>query len=241
MGRRSTSRKLSAAKSQELQVAAAVAREAVVQLHADHALELIRCAAGRVTELRMLQIYIRLLELAGPAEEVVANRVLAALGRTHTDAEEAGVTVDPVDTEYTGDVASEGSLLRTLRRRLRGRVHDALRRTVELRVGVVNAMLLQTHVAHARGIAALLADTHGVAEACRRYTELVQMPSALAGVLYVMVLDRIAAEEAGSGWPAAQQASAGGSALRAGAQHSALHSRLQGRGAQRGQRTRAPA
>jgi hypothetical protein len=200
MSRRITPRRLTAARSQELQVAAAVAREAVVQLHADHALDLIRCASGRVAELRMLDIYSRLLELSGPAEEVVANRVLAALGRTRAASAAAGTF-----REAEGDdvAADDHSLLRTLRRRLRGRVHDVLRRTVELRVGVVNAALLELHVTHACGFVALLDGSRGIVEACRRYRELVPMPSSLAGVLYLLVLDRLAAGEGSAAWPAA--------------------------------------
>jgi hypothetical protein len=202
MSRRKTSRKLTAAQTQELHVAAAVAREAVVQIHVEHAMDLIRAAAGRVSEMRMLDIYIRVMELPGPAEEVLANRVLAALGRTRKEAAASGMFQTAPEEEDSVD--DEKSLLGTIRRRLRGRVHDTLRRNVELRTGVVNAILLDTHVAHARGFVTLLEGSQPIGDACRRYVELVPMSPALAGVLYFMVLDRIAAEEASAAWPAAK-------------------------------------
>jgi hypothetical protein len=184
----------------EVQLAAAVAREAVLQLHADHALALIRHASGRVPELRMLEIYMRLLELSGPAAEAVANRVLATLGHVRN-------RTRLLDSDSSGDdAADDATLFRMLRRRLRGRVHDALRREVELSAGVAKTALLRTHVAHARGFVRLLAGSHGVAEACACYTDHVEMPKPLASVLCMLVLDRIAAEERQPARPAPPQA-----------------------------------
>jgi hypothetical protein len=209
MSRRITARKLAAGKGRKLQVAAAVAREAVVQLHVAHALDLIRHAAGRVPDLRMLGIYIRLLDLSGPGEEVVTNRVLASLDGARPVADPRSVVFRDMQAEHAADTAdadvvdADRSLLRTLRRRLRGRVHDELRRTVELRTGVAKVALLDTHVTHACGFVRLLAESHTIADACAVYAEMVSVPPSLAGVLYIMVLDRIAADEAPAAWPAA--------------------------------------
>jgi hypothetical protein len=196
MNRNITTKKIPAGRNRELQVAAAVAREAVVELHVSHALELIRAAAGTVPELRMLDIYIRLLELAGPTEETVANRVLAALGHTRAGSPPFGD--GGADAELPAD--DDASLLRNVRRRLRGRVNPSLRRVVELRTGATKIALLDIHVRHATGFVQLLADTHGIEEACATYVTFVPMPAPLASVLYLLVVDRIAAEELHTPW-----------------------------------------
>jgi hypothetical protein len=212
----SSRRKSAASSRRELQVAAAVAREAVLELHAEGALSLIRHAEGRVSELRMLEIYVRILELPGPVAEAMANRVLAVLGRSQSVGIGHGMT--GVNARQEGepgrrtpvadaDVVEDRSVFRTLRRRLRGRVHDELRRTVELQTGVARVALLDTHARHAHGFARLLAETHDIAAACGVYTEMVDVPRPLAAVLYIMVLDRIAAEEAPA-WPASRSGAA---------------------------------
>jgi hypothetical protein len=192
-----------AARHRQVHMAAAVAREAVMQLHVEHALALIHLAAGRVPELRILEIYLRLLDLSGVAAEAVANRVLAALGGAHPEHAVRALSGldDGRSTDTAGDdvAADDRSLMRTLRRRLRGRVHDELRTAIELQVGVVKTALLATHVSHAHGFVRMLADTHDTAGACAAYTANVHVPPALAGVLYMLVLDRIAAENPAAG------------------------------------------
>lgn len=202
MSSRKTSGKLSATRRRELQVAGAVAREAIISLHVERALELIQHAAGRVPALRMLDIYLRLLGLTGATAEVVTNRVLAAIGRKGvTENAEAALLSDAHD-EGGGE---ERSLLRTLKGRLRGRVHDALRRTVELHTGATQAALLDLHVKHARAFVGMVADSHAIEAACQLYAELVHVPATLAPVLYILVLDELAAEELPRTWaPAAQ-------------------------------------
>jgi hypothetical protein len=205
MSRRSTSRKAAPILRQELEVEAALAREAVIRLHVEHALELIRQAEGRVSAMRMLDIYNRVLELSGTVEEIVANRVLAALGdqRRSVGARPRLGAAQPDELLSDGD-----SLLRTLRRRLRGRVHIELRRAVELRVGMVHTALLDLHVTRARGFVRLLADAHDMRDACAIYIRMVQIPAPMAAMLYVLVLGRIAAEEGApaSAWPASAAA-----------------------------------
>jgi hypothetical protein len=208
---RRNARKATGSRNRAVQVAAAVAREAVQQLHVEHALALIRHGAGRFSELRMLEIYLRLLELSGPDGEGIANRVLASLGRAqslHGTRVVSGMSSAQGEAHGAADddvVADDHSLLRTLRRRLRGRVHDELRRTVELQVGVARTALLETHVRHARGFVELLAHTHTIADACGLYTAMVEMPPSHEAVLYMLVLDRIAAEESSATWAAVAQ------------------------------------
>jgi hypothetical protein len=186
------------ARRSELEVAAAVAREAVVQLHVERGLQLIDLASGRVAATRALDIYVRLLSLSGTMREMVVNRALAALGQAGGVPPRA-VREDVVAAETAHDVASR-SAWGMLRRRLRGRVHDELRRAVELHTGVTQKALLELHVQHARRFVALLGDSVRMDEACGIYTEFVQVPTHMTAILYPLVLDRVAADELPRRW-----------------------------------------
>lgn len=196
MGSRKGSGTLSADKRRELQVAAAVAREAVIALHVERALELIQHGAGRVPALRMLDIYLRLLGLTGATAEVVVNRALASIGRNNARTlDENALLAEPEE-----DASEERSLLRTIRGRLRGRVHDVLRRTVELHTGATQAALLHLHTEHARTFVAALGESHSIEAGCTMYAELVHVPATLKPVLYILVLDTMASEEMPRAW-----------------------------------------
>jgi hypothetical protein len=188
---RSTSlRRLSAETRRELEVAAAIAREAVTQLHVDRAIDLIRIGDGRVATLRMLEIYIRLQSLNGPLGQVVANRTMATLGRHGV----RGVNAIGFEAAQDGS-DDERSMFQLLRSRLRGRVHDELRRSVELHTGATQAAMLDLHIRHAREFATMLHATHSIEAACTVYREFVDVPTSLTSLLYTLVLDRVAADE----------------------------------------------
>src|SRR5690606_33153695 len=74
----------------QLEVAAAVASEEVLQLHAARALELVELAGDRVTAPRMLMIYARVHQLDQTGAQAVMTRALAVLGQR---AAEAGALV----------------------------------------------------------------------------------------------------------------------------------------------------
>jgi hypothetical protein len=193
--------KAPAARRGELDVAAAVAREAVIQLHVERSLQLIELVAGRVAALRALGIYVRLLSLTGTTREMVMNRVLAALGQA-AGLPHAGREPVPASTVAASQEESP-SMWATLRRRLRGREHDELRRTVELHTGATLKALLDVHVEQACRFVVLLGESMRMDHACDTYTELVEVPATLAGALYPLVLDRIAAEELPRRWTTA--------------------------------------
>jgi hypothetical protein len=197
--------KIPAARRGELDVAAAVAREAVMQLHVERSLRLIDLVSGRVAPLRALDMYARLLSLTGTMREMVTNRVLAALGQAAAVPQRAA-SDEPASAARASQVDAP-SLWATLRRRLRGREHDELRRAVELHTGVTLKALLDVHVEHARRFVALLGESVRMDHACDIYDELVEVPSSLTAVLYPLVLDRIAAEELPLRWNSATQRS----------------------------------
>lgn len=186
--RETASHRFTAVRRAEVEIAAATAREAVVRLHVERALELVDLAAGRVGPLRMLEIYLRLLGLGGPGGDAVANRVLAAMG-------ERGAAGPPPQPEDAGD---DASVWRVLRRRLRGRVHEELRHAVELHTGVTQKAILELHVRHARAFLERIADRRWFGEACALYAEMAAVPAAVRPLLYPLVLADMA-EDGGGG------------------------------------------
>jgi hypothetical protein len=188
---RKKTRKLSAVKQRELQVVAAVARDAVLQLHISRALKVIDLAGGKVSVIRMLSIYTRLHGLSNADAEVLGNKVLAAVGHRTRKGDQPAMFVEGED-ENIGETRSFVGIVRD---RLKGRVHHDLRRWMELHSGSTQAALIDLHVRHALRCVSELRDTHGIAEAIEIYRELVDVPSNMADAVYIYSLDRLAAEE----------------------------------------------
>jgi hypothetical protein len=182
--------KISPEKWRELQVSAAVARESMLQAHVTRALELIELAGNNVSVIRMLEIYARVTALSRTDSEVVANRLLAVIGRRLGKTETPAVWIEGED-----DVPSEKRLFGAVRDRLRGRRMHDLRRLVELHSGSTQAAVLDIHVRYARRVVDALAETHSIAEALKIYAELIEVPRTLSEALYIFVVDRIASEE----------------------------------------------
>ena len=179
--------KVSAEKKRELQVAAAVAREALLQTHVTQALDLIGLAANRVSAIRMLGIYVRVNSLPPNDADLVTTRVLAMLGQGMHKGERPLVYV-----EGEASAAGDLPLVGVVRDRLRGRALNDLRCWVELHTGVTQVAMLDMYVMHALRFVEMLEETHTIAAALRAYTELVAVPKTVNDSLYVFVLDRLA-------------------------------------------------
>jgi hypothetical protein len=202
-------RKLTLAKRRELEVAAAVAREELMQFHISSALRLIELAGGRVSARRMVDIYIRLHGVQGALRELLSYSVLAALGQRAAQGTPTSLVVDDEEATVPKDATS---LLRILRGRLRGRVHHDLRRSVELAVGAAQVGMLEIHVMHALRFVHDLAETHDTAQAVELYATMTDVAQTGRPMLYAFVLDRLAADElppysagVGNGHPAPQR------------------------------------
>lgn len=180
--------RIAAAARRELELAAAVAREAVTQHHINSALRLIELGAGRVPASRMLEIYLRLHGIADAAAERLTYSVLAALGQQATPGQAAELLADPADD---GGV----SIIRVLRNRLRGRTHHDLRRQVELATGAAHAAHIELHVRHSARFAETLHASHSITQASEIYAEMVAVPKPLRDAVCIGLLDRIAARE----------------------------------------------
>ena len=182
--------KISAEKWRDLQVAGAVAREAMLQTHVTRALELIELAGNSVSVMRMLEIYARVTALSRTDAEVVANRLLAVIGRRIGKTETPAVWIEGED-----DMPSERRLFGAVRDRLKGRRMHDLRRLVELHSGSTQAAILDIHVRHAQRFVDALAETHSIADALKVYAEVIEVPRTLTEALYIFVVDRIASDE----------------------------------------------
>lgn len=178
----------------ELQVVAAVAREALLRTHVEQALELIGLAGNRVSAMRMLGIHVRLHQLTGADAELITTRVLATLGESARGSKRPAIYVEGED-----DISESLPVIGLLRRRLRGRALDDLRRWVELHTGRTQVLLLEMHVVHALRFVAMLEDTHSIAAALRVYVEALAVPRPLQEVLHYFALDRLAATGLPSG------------------------------------------
>ncbi|HSJ14889.1 MAG TPA: hypothetical protein VK939_10770 [Longimicrobiales bacterium] len=190
MGSPKSMRIPNAAKRRELEIAAAVAREKIIQFHVTTALRVIGLAADRVSPIRMLEIHLRLHRITGPEAELLAYRVLAAIGET-AGANTARLFIQGEDAPP----AEAASLWRVLRDRLRGRIHHDLRRWVELATGAAQAGLIDIHVQHAVRFAKELTETHSVAQSAAVYAEMVDMPPTLREAFVIRLADRVAADE----------------------------------------------
>ena len=183
--------KLTAEKRRELMVAAAVAREALLQTHVGRAMRLVELSGNRVSVMRMLTIYTRLHGLNKMDTETLINRVLALLGRSRKSAPTPAVYVEGEADSFTDGKTLMGSM----RERLRGRrLHD-LRRWTELHTGSTQAALLDIHVRHALRFIEELRETHMTSEAVEVYEEMVEVPEVMREALRIFVLDKLAAEE----------------------------------------------
>ncbi len=183
--------KLTAEKRRELMVAAAVAREALLQTHVTRAMRLVELSGNRVSVMRMLTIYTRLHGLNKMDTETLINRVLALLGRSRKSTPTPAVYVQGEAESFSDNKTLMGSM----RERLRGRRLHELRRWTELHTGSTQAALLDIHVRHALRFIEELRETHMTSEAVEVYEEMVEVPEVMREALRIFVLDKLAAEE----------------------------------------------
>lgn len=185
--------RLTPALRRQLEVAAAVASEDVVQMHASRALELVELAHERVTAPRMLLIYSRVHNLDASSAQTVATRVLATLGQR---AVESGALVQAWREDEEEEVFGDSrSLLRVIRERLRGRIHHDLRRWIELHTGEVQVALLELHTTHALRFLQLLDSEFPTSATVDTYARMLGVRETHRTALYYSVLARLAAAE----------------------------------------------
>lgn len=181
--------RLSAEKVRELQVHAAVTREAILQAHVARALKLIELSADRVSAVRMIEIYARVQQLDATVAEVVTMRLLATIGQRARKGTRPTVYIEG---ELDDDARSVFGFLRD---RLRGRVLHDLRRWVELHSGQTRVALLDIYVKHAMKFVEDLSETHNIHNSLEIYRDMVGVPLSMKDALHMFVLDKLATDE----------------------------------------------
>ncbi len=173
----------------ETAILAAVAREALLECHVRHVVELIEMGRGRVSPERMMEIYARLHYLEVDMLADVRGRALATLGErvlgyaVLTPAEDAG------DEKYP-QPPHPGGWTR-IRSVFRGRIHHTLRRDVDRHTGKTEIALMEVHTEHALRFARAVERHFALGRAVRMYAETVGLRESLRETLYLLVLSRV--------------------------------------------------
>lgn len=172
----------------QLDVSAAVARERVKEVHLSYALELVERAEQEIEPRRALDIYSRLHKLGEAEAHALGNDVFMALGRRGFP---APPSAPPAAQE--GAWGAPESILRQIRRRIRGRVNAELREWVEYHTGRAEAALLWAHVDNAEQFVQVLEPIRSPAEAVALYADMLGLAPPRTEILYFLVLDQRAA------------------------------------------------
>jgi hypothetical protein len=183
-------RKLGPTISRELDVAIAVAREEVLETHTAQLLELVELSSGRVLAERISDIYLRLHMIQEAEAVVIRNRSLAVLGVRSRSVPTAPVAITELPPAEDGADAPRGPF-KFLRERFRGRVHNELRRWVELHTGRAELALLEVHVRNAIRVVKLLSEHGPIHDAVQYYRERAGVRDAVGEVIYWTVLSRL--------------------------------------------------
>ncbi len=169
--------------------------------HVRHVLALVDLVADELPFDDALDIYVRVLRLTPEQARNVGSRALAELGRreragvassrAHEDGDERSEHEESVD--HSGPPRVD-ALFSKLRRRVRGRVHEDLRRRISLAAARTEDELLETHVENALIFVKALARELNEAEAVELYLDTMMLPEGTADVIYHRALREIADE-----------------------------------------------
>lgn len=176
---------------EELQIAAAMAREQILEIHVRQLLELIQITEPKLSTKRATETYIQLHSVDQDAARQIAGKTLAALGKKRET--ESTIRIETADTETVAKSGpdTQRSLFAQIRLRLSGGIYHELRERIELHTGRTQIALLNTHVENALRFVQILTPEQSIATAAELYHELVNVRRSLAEVVYFMVLDRL--------------------------------------------------
>lgn len=173
----------------ETAILTAVAREAMLDCHVRHVVELIELGRGRVSPERMIEIYARLHFLEVDMLADVRGRALAVLGErvlhyaVLTPVEDAGDEKYP-QPPHTGVWSRVRSIFR-------GRIHHSLRREVDRHTGQTEVDLMEVHTEHALRFARAVERQFALGRAVRLYADAAGLRESLRETLYLLVLSRV--------------------------------------------------
>jgi hypothetical protein len=177
--------------SREIDLAAALAREQVLETHLRFLIEFVERARGDIPPPRVLSIYQRLHHLAPSDGLLLAHRLMVVIGQRESE--------EPADIQPPMDADREqvpwngpGTLFRRISRRLRGRVNPGLRDWVELHTGRAEIAVLEVHVENAARFIEILGPDTPYAASIELYANLMHIPVSRVETLYLLALDRVA-------------------------------------------------
>ncbi len=170
----------------------AVAQERLLATHVEHLLKLIRLIGDRVPFDSAMGIYARKLRLNEDEARSITTRALAIIGERRADAEPWPELATPAEVEPQPEERGARSLVHHIRQRLRGRVNEDLRRTVELAAARTEVAVLSTHVENALSFLELLEKELPFDESVELYLDALDVRDSIAEVAYYMALARYA-------------------------------------------------
>lgn len=185
MARPSQGTALPATLRRRLDLAAAVARKRLMEVHLQHAMEMVEHTDGELEPRRALDIYARLHKLSAGDAASVEQEVFVALGRR--------ILPRPIKEEAQEEEVrweDPDSTLRQIRRRLRGRVNLELRSWVEFHTGRAETALFWTHIENADEFVDLLEEHRGISDAVAIYSERVALSPSWSELIYFMLLEQ---------------------------------------------------
>jgi len=172
----------------EAAILAAVAREALLECHVRHAVELVELGRGRVAPERMLEIYGRLHHLDDELLADVRGRALATLG----DRAIRYAVLAPVPEHPAAQPEPRATTIwGRLRSHFSRRMHHGLRREVDRHTGRSEIELMEVHTEHALRYVRALDGRFNTSHGVRLYAEALGLRDTLRETLYLLVLSRL--------------------------------------------------
>jgi len=194
-------RKISRAMQRQVDLTTAVCQERLLSTHVRHVLALVDLVAEELPFDSALDIYARILRLTPEQARNVGSRALAAIGRRSglTEADELNLDLSEDDDleEPTDRGPEEGrfdAVFSRVRRRIRGRVKDDLRQTINLAAARAEDALFETHVQNALVFGKALAEEVPLHEAVDLYLDVMSIPEGVSDVIFNRAL-RIVADD----------------------------------------------
>ena len=185
-------RDLSEAVRRRVELAIAVAQERLLATHVDHALSLIQLVGEKVPFENALAMYTRMLRLSDDEARVITTRALAILGERAAETAAWPELITEAEMKEADAGGGRRNLMKVMRQRLRGRVHEDLRKFVELAAARTEVALLNTHVDNALNFVDLLEQDTSLNDAVELYLEALEVRESIAEVAYYLTLTRLA-------------------------------------------------
>lgn len=196
-------RKISRAMQRQVDLTTAVCQERLLSTHVRHVLALVDLVQEELPFDSALDIYARILRLTPEQARNVGSRALAAIGRRSGLTEADELNLDLSDDESDLDEGTErqadgegrfDAVFSRVRRRIRGRVKDDLRQTINLAAARAEDSLFETHVQNALVFGKALAEEVPLHEAVDLYLDVMAIPEGVSDVIFNRSL-RIVADD----------------------------------------------